>query len=137
MIVFLAVCLVVGIVLGYIISTPIAPGLMPYVAIGALAGLDTICGGLRSTLEGRFDTAIMYTGFVFNILFAFGLSYLGDRIGVNVFLVCAFIFGQRIFTNLSVIRRLLLTKWSDAKERKAQARAAESASQSGQAVDRV
>jgi len=46
------------------------------------------------------------------------LAWLGDRIGIDLFLAVALVLGARIFTNLSLIRRYLLTKWQDAKERK-------------------
>ena len=110
-------CLAVGILLGILIGRPLTGEIGVYVAVACLAGLDTICGGVRSNLEGKFDGPIMVTGFFSNILIASGLSWLGTKIGAEVFLVCAFIFGQRIFTNLSVIRRILLTKWMDKKAR--------------------
>ena len=110
-------CLIVGILLGILMGRPITGEVGVYVAVACLAGLDTSCGGVRSNLEGKFDGPIMVTGFFSNILIASGLSWLGTKIGVEVFLVCAFIFGQRIFTNLSVIRRILLTKWMDKKAR--------------------
>jgi len=110
--------LVVGLGIGLLIKAPLTGAVGVYVAVACLAGLDTVCGGIRSNLEGKFDGPIMITGFFSNIMIAFGLSWLGDRIGANIFLVCAFIFGQRIFTNLSVIRRQLLTKWQDNLNRK-------------------
>ncbi len=112
--------LILGILLGILIGRPLTGDFGVYVAVACLAGLDTICGGIRSNLEGKFDAPIMLTGFFSNILIAFGLSWLGDKVGANIFLVCAFIFGQRIFTNLSVIRRILLTKWQDKQARREQ-----------------
>lgn len=110
-------CLIVGILIGILIGKPLGGEIGVYVAVACLAGLDTICGGVRANLEGKFDGPIMVTGFLSNILIASGLSWLGTKIGVEIFLVCAFIFGMRIFTNLSVIRRILLTKWTDRKAR--------------------
>ena len=89
-----------------------------YVAIACLAGLDTILGGIRSGLEGKFYNDVFITGFISNIIIAFFLAWLGDRIGVNLFLAAALVLGARIFTNLSLIRRFLLTKFQDARERK-------------------
>ena len=89
-----------------------------YLAVACLAGLDTVLGGVRSGLEGKFHTDVFVTGFVSNIVIAFFLAFLGDRIGVNLSLAVALVLGARIFTNLSLIRRFLLTKWQDARERK-------------------
>lgn len=126
MILIPVIALVVGILIGLMLNEPLGGTFGVYVAVACLAGLDTICGGIRSNLEGRFDSMIMVTGFFANVLFAFALSWLGDRIGINIFLVCAFIFGQRIFNNLGFIRRILLTRWQDLQERRRQARSAES-----------
>lgn len=113
-------CLVVGLLVGLMVNIPLQGLQGLYLAIACLAGLDTICGGLRSGLEGKFHADVFITGFFFNIIISFGLAWLGDRIGANIFLVCAFIFGTRIFNNLSLIRRIWLTQWSDARERRRQ-----------------
>lgn len=116
-------CLLVGLLIGYMIKTPVHGEAGLYLAVACLAGLDTICGGIRSSLEGKFHGDIFITGFFFNVLIAFGLAWLGDRIGANIFLVCAFIFGTRIFNNLSLIRRFWLSQWDDKRAKKKQAQA--------------
>jgi len=80
-----------------------------YLAVACLAGLDTILGGIRGGLEDRFDTAIFVSGFLSNIVIAFLLAYLGDKIYLPLYLVVAFVFGNRIFSNLSLIRRSIVT----------------------------
>ncbi|MEA2552274.1 MAG: hypothetical protein QOJ65_450 [Fimbriimonadaceae bacterium] len=89
-----------------------------YLAVACLAGLDTVLGGIRSGMEGKFHTDVFVTGFISNILIAFFLAWLGDKIFINLYLAVALVLGARIFTNLSLIRRFLLTKWQDARERK-------------------
>ena len=46
------------------------------------------------------------------------MAWLGDKIYINLFLAVALVLGARIFTNLSLIRRFLLSKAQDARERK-------------------
>ncbi|MBN8691260.1 MAG: small basic family protein [Armatimonadetes bacterium] len=116
------ICLVLGVALGLLIGGPIRGDFGVYVGVACLAGMDAVCGGIRSQMEGKFDGKILVTGFFANIAIAYGLSWLGDRIGANIFLVCAFIFGQRIFTNLSVIRRMVLTKWELGRARREEGR---------------
>lgn len=89
-----------------------------YLAVACLAGLDTVLGGMRSGLEGKFSNAVFVTGFVSNIVIAFSLAWLGDKIFLDLYLAVALVLGARIFTNLSLIRRILLTKWQDARERR-------------------
>jgi small basic protein len=89
-----------------------------YIAVAFLAGFDTVCGGIRSGLEGKFNNDVFITGFISNIVIAFTLAWLGDKIFIDLFLAVALVLGARIFTNLSLIRRILLTKLQDARERR-------------------
>jgi len=114
---------ILALALGAYIATAVAIGSLPgamgqYLAVACLAGFDTVFGGIRSGLEGKFRTDVFITGFVSNILIAFFLAWLGDQIYINLFLAVALVLGARIFTNLSLIRRFALTKWQDARERK-------------------
>ncbi len=89
-----------------------------YLALACLAGLDTVCGAIRSGMEGKFRNDIFITGFFSNVLIAFFLAWLGDQIYIDVFLAVALVMVGRVFTNLSMIRRFLITKWQDNNERK-------------------
>ena len=131
--------LLIGVAIGSLWSQPLTGVYGQYMAMACLAGLDTICGGIRSGLEGKFHQDIFITGFFSNIVIAFGLAWLGNKIFVNLFLVGALVLGWRIFNNLSLIRRYLLTRAKDAMERRrlkglaAQAETAQSAGALGQA----
>jgi len=61
-------------------------------------------------MEDGFDNTIFITGFVTNALLAAGLAYLGDRLGVELYLAAVIVFGVRLFQNLAIIRRYLLKK---------------------------
>ncbi len=116
--------LILGFLLAYLVGLPPASGVEgKYLAVAALAGMDTVFGGIRSGLEKKFHNDVFLTGFISNVLIAFFLAWLGDNIGLDLFLVAALVFGMRIFTNLSLIRRFILTKWQDERERKRQAAA--------------
>jgi len=108
--------LALGLVVGWIaLSWLQIPGEMagvyaPYLSLATLAGVDTVLGGVRAGIEGRFQDDIFVSGFVLNTLLAAGLAYLGDRIGVDLFLAAVVALGSRVFLNLSLIRRYYLTK---------------------------
>ncbi len=102
-----------------------------YLAVACLAGLDTVLGGIRAGLDGKFQNAVFVTGFVANVVVAFFLAWLGDQIYINLFLAVALALGTRIFNNLSFIRRLLITRWEDSaarRQREAQASSAPASS---------
>lgn len=88
-----------------------------YIAVACIAGVDTVLGGIRSGLEGKFRNDVFFTGFFANVIIAFFIAWLGDRLGIDMYLVAAIVLGTRIFTNLSLIRRWMLTKWQDNRER--------------------
>src|SRR5579871_1394338 len=89
----------------------------PFLSVAALAGLDTVFGGIRAGIEGRFQNDIFASGFILNTLLAAGLAWLGDRIGVNLALVAVLVLGGRVFLNLSLIRRYYLNKRALARSR--------------------
>jgi small basic protein len=93
----------------YLSRFSLPDGLSSYLSLAALAGLDSICGGIRSGLEGKFHDDIFLTGFAMNTLLSAALAYLGDRIGVDLFLAAVVMLGGRVFLNLSLIRRFWLT----------------------------
>jgi len=45
------------------------------------------------------------------------LAYLGDQIGVDLFLAAVVTLGGRMFLNLSLIRRYYLTQWNLSRQR--------------------
>lgn len=108
----------IGIALGFLIKVPLSGIAAVYMGVAVVAGMDSVFGGVRSANEGKFRTDVFVTGFVANIFIAFLLAWFGDRIGVNVYFVAILVMGTRIFTNLSLIRRQMLTKWHDVRERK-------------------
>jgi len=113
------IALLVGAAIAVLINIgPVRGAYGQYLAVGCLAGLDTVCGGIRSGLEEKFRNDVFITGFFSNIAIAFFLAWLGDKIYINLFLVVALVLGMRIYTNLSLIRRFALTKWTDARDRK-------------------
>ena len=110
--------LILGAMIAMLIKIGPFPGAVgQYLAVACLAGLDTVCGGIRGGLEGKFRTDVFVTGFFSNVLIACFLAWLGDQIYINLFLAVALVLGARIFTNLSLIRRYALGKWQDMRDR--------------------
>lgn len=88
-----------------------------YLSLATIAGLDSIFGGIRAGVEGKFHDDIFLSGFLVNTFLAVLLAYLGDQIGVDLFLAAVVALGGRIFLNLSLIRRYLLTRTAITKKR--------------------
>ncbi|HUX87561.1 MAG TPA: small basic family protein [Chloroflexota bacterium] len=106
-----ALGLFAGVLIGLIFSVSIPPEYARYTAIAILAGLDSILGAARAELEGDYDTSLFLSGLLSNMLLAGLLTYVGDRLGVQLNLAAVVGFGVRVFGNLAQIRRLLLVRF--------------------------
>ncbi len=109
--VLIVFCLLFGIFIGLQMPVFIPFMYAKYMSIAILAALDSVFGGIRAYMEDVFDNVVFVSGFFINILLAAGLAYLGDRLGVELYLAAVVAFGVRIFQNLAIIRRYLLKKW--------------------------
>jgi len=100
--------LILGLLIGILIPSRIPSEYSNYTAVAILAALDSILGGLSAHLEGKFSLKIFVTGFFGNSIFAAFLAYIGDKLGIPLYLAAIFVFGNRMFSNLARIRRFLL-----------------------------
>lgn len=100
--------LLIGLGVGMAFSLSIPSEYSRYTAMAILAALDSLLGAFRAELQGEFDNRIFVTGFFSNIVLAGVLTFLGDRLGVELYIAAVVAFGVRMFTNLAIIRRQLL-----------------------------
>lgn len=105
-----ALGLLIGIIIGVFFSIGIPPEYARYTAMAILAALDSILGAARAELEGQYDNDVFITGLATNALLAGLLTFLGDRLGVELFIAGIVAFGVRLFNNLAIIRRQLLVR---------------------------
>ncbi|HHW44061.1 DUF1290 domain-containing protein [Desulfofundulus thermobenzoicus] len=99
-----------GVLLGLNIPLVLPQAYAKYLSVAALAALDSVFGGIRAAMEDHFDNSIFITGFFSNALLAAGLAFIGERLGIDLYLAAVVAFGVRLFQNLAIIRRHLLKK---------------------------
>ena len=101
--------LVIGVVIGLLVAPDVPDWAQPYLPIAVVAALDAVFGGLRAYLERIFDSKVFVVSFVFNVLVAALIVYVGDQLGVGTQLSTAIIvvLGIRIFGNAAALRRRL------------------------------
>lgn len=102
--------LILGLAIGYVSPFSVPITYAKYLSVAILAALDSVLGGIRAAQEDHFDSTVFLTGFFSNMLLAGFLAYVGDRIGVDLYLAAIVAFGVRLFQNLAIIRRHLLRK---------------------------
>ena len=101
--------LVAGILLGVLYPLRISTAMTLYAGIGLLAALDSGLGGYRARLQGEFHTGIFLSGILGNAAIAVFLTWLGQKMGIPIYLAAVVVFGTRLFQNFGEIRRELLT----------------------------
>jgi small basic protein len=95
----------VGIAIGLLSPVTIPITYARYTAVALLAGLDSIFGAFKAHTAGSFEARIFLTGLVSNSALAAALTFVGDKLGVDLSIAAIVAFGVRIFTNLAAIRR--------------------------------
>ena len=105
-------CLI-GVILG--VNAPIISyTYSKYLAIAIVAALDSIFGGISSTLKGNFDFKVFVSGFFGNAILSMLLTFLGDKLNVDIYLAAIVVFVNRMFLNLTIIRKYYIEKvWSN------------------------
>ena len=100
-----------GVLLGFLIPT-IPYTASKYLAIAIVAALDSVFGGIASHIKKNFDLKVFVSGFFVNALIAMLLTYLGQKLNVDIYLAAIIVFVGRMFNNLGIIRRYYLNKIS-------------------------
>ena len=116
MIIIIAIILgcAIGAILG--INAPIIPYTFSgYLAVAIIAALDSVFGAFVGVIKKNFNMKIFVSGFFGNAILAIILTYLGERLNVDIYLAAIVVFVGRMFTNLSIIRRELVDKWMEKK----------------------
>lgn len=108
------IAIILGCVIGAILgmySPVISYTYSSYLSIAIIAALDTVFGGIASVVKGNFDLKIFLSGFFGNSILSIALTYLGEKLNVDIYLAAIVVFVGRMFTNLAIIRRYYIDKF--------------------------
>ncbi|MBD3331058.1 DUF1290 domain-containing protein [Candidatus Peregrinibacteria bacterium] len=108
--------ILVGIILGISLNYSIPIEFIKYTAILIIGIIDSLLGAIKAEVSGKatkdkYSTLIFTSGLLTNILLALGITYLGEHLGLELYLAVAVVFTFRIFKNIGKIRRYVLGKW--------------------------
>ena len=119
------IAILIGCILGAVLgmhAPVISYTYSSFLAIAIIAALDSVFGGITSVLKKNFDLKIFLSGFFGNAILSIALTYLGQKLNVDIYLAAVVVFVGRMFTNLAIIRRYYVDKWTKMIEEKATAR---------------
>ena len=100
--------LLIGIMVGMLSGVVFPFGFSAYVAMGILACMDSLLGGIYANMRGEFRGKIFATGFVTNAVLAIVLTWLGNQISIDLFIAAIVVYGSRMFNNCSNIRHFII-----------------------------
>lgn len=99
----------IGILFGGVIQWNIPIEYTKYTAVIIIGLLDALFGAARAeTSHEDYNSWILLTGLLFNILLAVGITLLGEELGLDLYLAATVVFTFRIFSNVGILRRSLL-----------------------------
>lgn len=101
--------ILIGIIIGLSTDYTIPIEYIKYTAVTIIGILDALFGAIKAEVShDKYNTTIFLTGLVFNIVLALGITLLGEKLGLDLYLAATVVFTFRIFANLGVVRRSLL-----------------------------
>lgn len=106
---YIVLSVLAGVIIGCLLPYSIPAEYSIYAAVMLLAALDAAAGGINARLHHQFHGNLFISGAIGNGLIAVFITYLGERIGISLYLAAVVVFGTRLFQNFGEIRRELLT----------------------------
>lgn len=98
-----------GVILGLNISWTIPIEYTKYTAVAIIGILDALFGAVRAEVtKDKYDALIFLTGLFFNIILALCITFLGEQLGLDLYLAATVVFTFRIFSNLGITRRAVM-----------------------------
>lgn len=109
--------ILVGILIGIGVDYTIPAAYTKYTAVTLLGVLDSLFGAIRAEVtKDQYNAAIFVSGLFFNVILALVITYLGDKMGLDLYLAATVVFTFRIFSNVGILRRAGFNMWLQKKK---------------------
>lgn len=108
-----------GIAIGFQIQYSIPLAYTKYTAVVLIGILDALFGAIRAeATKDQYDSTIFITGLFFNIILAILITYLGEKLGLDLYLAATVVFTFRIFSNVGIARRTILQNFFEKRQKR-------------------
>ena len=101
-----------GIIIGLLVNFSIPIAYIKYTAVIVIGILDALFGATKAELikDEEYSPSLFTTGLALNTVLAIAITFLGERLGLDLYLAVTVVFTMRIFSNMGTLRRILLNK---------------------------
>ncbi|MFA4996231.1 MAG: small basic family protein [Patescibacteria group bacterium] len=93
-----------GLIMGAFLQINIPPELARYTAVAIVGVLDSLFGAIRASIEKKYSTTIFLSGLAFNMIIAVLITFIGDKLNLDLYLAILVAFVIRIFANIGIIK---------------------------------
>ena len=88
---YIVLSVLLGVLIGALLPWSIPAQYSIYAAVMLLAALDAAAGGINARLHHKFRGSLFVSGALGNGLIAVFLTYMGERIGISLYLAAAWL----------------------------------------------
>lgn len=107
-----------GIIIGFSTNLSIPIEYTKYSAVVIIGVLDSLFGAIRAEVtKDHYNAIIFITGLFFNIILAIGITLLGEKTGLDLYLAATVVFTFRIFSNVGIARRAALENYLEKRDK--------------------
>ncbi len=110
--IYVAAGLILGIVAGLNINMVYNPDYIVYISLSILAILNTIFNMLHENRIGELTFLKSIAYLLTDLLFALFLGYVGEQLGLPIYLAAVFAFGNNIYKKLKILVNISLEKFN-------------------------
>ena len=107
--------LILGVVAGLNLNIVYSPDYAVYISLTVLAILNTIFNMLSESFNGELTPVKSGSFLISDLVFALFLGYVGEQLGLPIYLAAVFAFGNNIYKNLRIMIDVLLEKYQKIK----------------------
>ncbi|HHZ02337.1 MAG TPA: DUF1290 domain-containing protein [Tissierellia bacterium] len=110
--IYVAAGLILGIIAGLNLNIVYNPEYIVYISLAILAMFNTIFNMLYENKSGELTLLKSFTFLLTDLGFALLLGYVGEQLGLPIYLAAVFAFGNNIYEKLRKIANISLEKFN-------------------------
>ncbi len=107
---------VLGILIGLYTPINIPIEYSRYTAVAVLGIIDSIVGAIRADMRREYHSSIFVSGLIINMVIAVIITYIGDRLSLDLYLAIVIAFTVRMMQNIATIRYAFLERFIGKKQ---------------------
>jgi small basic protein len=103
---------ILGVLAGFNLNLVYSPDYAVYISLAVLAILNTIFNLLTENLKGELTPIKSMVFLISDLGFGLLLGYVGEQLGLPIYLAAVFAFGNNIYKNLRIMSNFMLEKYN-------------------------